>query len=169
MDIQEWLRTQEYIPKFIRDFHDQKSLFKCIHHLYQDNEFAIDAPNWRDGMIYVVDWFLWFMAGRGYTLQKTRKKGVEFYPIPKYREILEQEKEASKGEHTRNKFNSEGFVDENERLKKELESKNKLLREIFSRGFLGSVEEQLDEVEELAGVKYPAFREKLEFIKEKSK
>jgi len=110
MDIQAWLRTQEYLPSFIRDFHDQKNLFKSIHHLYQDNEWAKDAPSWRDGHIYVIDWFLWFMAGRGYTLQKSRKKGIKFYDLPEYREILDKENDIPKESITKDSFIAEEFT-----------------------------------------------------------
>ena len=76
-DLAKWLESGEYLPSVIRDFHDQKDVFKEMHYLYQDNPSAATNPNWRDGQIYTIDWFLWFMASRGYTLQKSRKN-VEF-------------------------------------------------------------------------------------------
>lgn len=85
----------EYLPEPIRDFHDQKDLFKSMHLLYQDSEGEKNMPNWMQGQIYVVDWFLWFMAARGYTLQKTRKKNIEFFDWPNYRELIKKEQEAS--------------------------------------------------------------------------
>lgn len=69
-----WLKSGEYLPEFMRDFHDQKDLFKTIHSLYRDSENVNDMPNWVQGHQYVIDWFLWYMASRGYTLQKSRKK-----------------------------------------------------------------------------------------------
>mgnify|MGYP003650037805 CR=1 FL=1 len=90
-NLKEWLLTLEYLPVQLRDFHDQKDFFKSMHHLYQDGEGSQDKPNWRDGHIYTIDWFLWFMASRGYTLQKSRKKGVTFSDWPDYRAIMDKE------------------------------------------------------------------------------
>ena len=89
-ELNEFLKSGEYLPPILRDFHDQKNIFKSMHHLYQDNPSAETAPNWRDGQIYTVDWFLWFMASRGYTLQKSRKK-MAFREIPEFRELLSLE------------------------------------------------------------------------------
>nr|DAF30632.1 MAG TPA: hypothetical protein [Caudoviricetes sp.] len=73
----EWLKSGEYMPKEFRDFHAQKDLFKAMHHIIRN---ADENGNWRDGHIYVVDTFLWYMARCGYTLQRSRKK-VEFRNI----------------------------------------------------------------------------------------
>jgi hypothetical protein len=89
-ELNEFLKSGEYLPIILQDFHDQKNLFKSMHHLYQDNPSAERAPNWIDGQIYTVDWFLWFMASRGYTLQKSRKK-MEFREIPDFRELVNLE------------------------------------------------------------------------------
>ena len=75
--LSEWMKRGEHLPEFMRAFHDQKDLFKAIHSLYQDNDGAEEKPTWVQGHIYVIDWFLWYMALRGYTLQKSRKK-VDF-------------------------------------------------------------------------------------------
>ena len=89
-ELNKFLKSGEYLPPILRDFHDQKNLFKSMHHLYQDNPSADTAPNWRDGHVYTIDWFLWFMASRGYTLQKSRKK-IEFREIPDFRELVSLE------------------------------------------------------------------------------
>lgn len=73
----DWLDSGEYLPNFMRDFHDQKDLFKKMHSLYGDSAAAKQMPSRVDGHCYVIDWFLWYMAGRGYTLQKSKKK-LEF-------------------------------------------------------------------------------------------
>lgn len=73
-DLTEWLKSGEYLPEFMRDFHDQKDVFKAIHNTITN---ANENGNPRDGHIYVVDTFLWYMARCGYTLQKSRKQ-VEF-------------------------------------------------------------------------------------------
>lgn len=69
-DLSKWLQSGEYLPVFMRDFHDQKDLFKAMHHIITN---ANENGNARDGHIYVVDTFLWYMARCGYTLQKSRK------------------------------------------------------------------------------------------------
>lgn len=75
----DWLESGKYLPEFMRDFHDQKDIFKAMH-------FTIDNAdkngNWRDGHIYVVDTFLWYMARCGYTLQRSRKD-VDFRDMDK--------------------------------------------------------------------------------------
>jgi hypothetical protein len=86
-DLYGWLESGEYLPRPLRDFHDQKDFFKAMHQLYQDNESAIRVPNWVNGQIYTIDWFLWMMASRGYTLQKSRKK-LEFQEWPLYRDMM---------------------------------------------------------------------------------
>lgn len=72
-----WLESGEYLPEFMRDFHDQKDVFKAMHNTITS---ANENGNPRDGHIYVVDTFLWYMARCGYTLQKSRKQ-VEFKDI----------------------------------------------------------------------------------------
>lgn len=88
--LNEFLTSSEYLPPILRDFHDQKNVFKSMHHLYQDNPSAETSPNWRDGHVYTIDWFLFFMASRGYTLQKCRKN-IEFKEIPDFRKLIEME------------------------------------------------------------------------------
>ncbi len=87
----DWLMSGEYLPVCMRDFHEQKNLFKSMHCLQQDNEGAENNPTWVQGHIYIIDFFLWFMASRGYTLQKTRKKGIKFKRWPNHREISTKE------------------------------------------------------------------------------
>lgn len=66
----EWLQSGEYLPGFLRDFHDQKDVFNAMHDTIWN---ANENGNARDGHIYVIDTFLWYMARCGYTLQKSRK------------------------------------------------------------------------------------------------
>lgn len=86
-----FLESGDYLPFFLKDFHDQKVFFKSMHLLYQDNPSADIVPNWRDGQIYTIDWFLWFCASRGYTLQKNRTKGVGFKDLPDFRDLQSRE------------------------------------------------------------------------------
>jgi len=76
-----FVESGKYLPEFMRDFHDQKNLFKLIHNTYsQDNKNANLYPDWIKAHCYTIDWFLWFMGQRGYTLQKNRSN-VEFKPL----------------------------------------------------------------------------------------
>lgn len=68
--LSDWLTSGEYLPHFMRDFHDQKDVFKAMHNTIHN---ANENGDPRDGQIYVVDTFLWYMARCGYTLQKSRK------------------------------------------------------------------------------------------------
>lgn len=73
--LQQWLDSAKYLPEPLRDFHDQKDIFKAMHEIIdvQGHEYA-KSVSWRDGQCYVIDIFLWFMARRGYTLQRSRQK-----------------------------------------------------------------------------------------------
>ena len=69
----------------MRDFHDQKDLFKLIHEkINVEGHDYCKQVNWIAGQCYVIDIFLWFMARRGYTLQRTRKHGIEFNSLIEY-------------------------------------------------------------------------------------
>lgn len=74
-ELQRWLDSGRYLPDPLRDFHDQKDVFKAMHEIIdvQGHDYA-KSVNWRDGQCYVIDIFLWFMARRGYTLQRSRQK-----------------------------------------------------------------------------------------------
>ena len=72
-ELHRWMESLAYLPEFMRDFHDQKDLFKTIDELVNKNE-GTRRVNWVDAQIYTIDVFLWFMARRGYTLQRSRAK-----------------------------------------------------------------------------------------------
>lgn len=92
-----WLQSGEYLPEFLRDFHDQKDVFKAMHNTIHN---ANENGNPRDGHIYVIDTFLWYMARCGYTLQRSRKK-VEFRnmqdDIDRSKEIMRKAFETAAG------------------------------------------------------------------------
>lgn len=71
-----FVQRDKHLPPFMRDFHDQKALFKAIHNEYDLNDNK-KCPNWIQAHIYTIDIFLWYMGQRGYTLQKSRAD-VEF-------------------------------------------------------------------------------------------
>lgn len=60
------------MPKFMRDFHDQKELFKAI------DETTAPPPDgynvsWVQAHVYTTDRFLAFMARHGYRLRRVNK------------------------------------------------------------------------------------------------
>lgn len=75
-NVDEWLKSGEYLPEPLRDFHDQKEVFKAMHEIILERPGdTIKRPTWIEGQCYVIDVFLWFMARRGWTLQRTRRDG----------------------------------------------------------------------------------------------
>lgn len=71
--VQNWRKNGKHLPPFMRDFHDQKDLFKSIRDIYEPLQEPYEI-NWVTAQIYTIDRFLWFMAAHGYTLQKNRSK-----------------------------------------------------------------------------------------------
>ena len=71
-----------YLPDALKDFHDQKDIFKLIHDTVdvEGNE-GTKSVSWVDGHCYVIDVFLWAMARYGYTLKKSRSN-VDFDSLP---------------------------------------------------------------------------------------
>ena len=70
-----WRRAGKHLPRFMRDFHDQKLLFKFIHDqtgAHEPSTNGFTPPSWVDAQIYVIDYFLWCMARHGFTLQRCR-------------------------------------------------------------------------------------------------
>ena len=81
MNLKEFKDSGKYLPPILRDFHNQKDVFKLIHQTInvEKHEYAGDI-SWVKGHCYVIDIFLWAMANYGYTLQKSRAK-VDFKDI----------------------------------------------------------------------------------------
>jgi len=77
----DYVESGENLPDWMQDFHDQKDLFKAIYDLWKgsDNAKVLDNITWVDAHVYTIDVFLWWMGLHGYKLQKSRKKGVDFY------------------------------------------------------------------------------------------
>lgn len=71
--LDKWLHSGKHLPRPLRDFHDAKKVFKAMHVLMPgDPDALIKQPDWITGHCYVIDVFLWFMARRGWTLQRSR-------------------------------------------------------------------------------------------------
>ena len=76
--IKAWIKNGEHLPYPIRDFHDQKDVFKSLHKWIGDRPTSLISDrsiSWMDGQCYVIDYFLRFMAAHGWTMQRTRKTG----------------------------------------------------------------------------------------------
>lgn len=73
MDADTYVKSGAHLPAPLRDFHDAKELFKTMHDRMdvEGNEYA-KGVTWVAGQCYVIDLFLWFMAKRGWTLQRSR-------------------------------------------------------------------------------------------------
>lgn len=76
INVDRWLESGAHLPEPLRDFHDQKEVFKAMHDIVREDPAAlVKRPDWVTGQCYVIDVFLWFMARRGWTLQRTRRVG----------------------------------------------------------------------------------------------
>jgi len=95
-DVKEWLKSGEYLPDELRDFHAQKLFFKWLVWKQMGGEGELKSPylqglNFVMLQVAVIDYFLWFMGAFGYKLQRTRKKGVEFYNLPETMKAYDNE------------------------------------------------------------------------------
>lgn len=98
MDLQNYMNNQENLPDFMKDFHDQKDLFKAIYEQWknEDNQ-TLHKVSWVDAHVFTIDYFLWWMGLHGYKLQKIKKKDVEFYNPE---ETIEQSRLIRRGKET---------------------------------------------------------------------
>jgi hypothetical protein len=83
MTLSKFMANGNYLPPILRDFHDQKDLFKSIWMQFPDrlkDDYLKDL-NWVSAHVFTIDVFLWFMAKHGYTLQKCRHRNIEFHDI----------------------------------------------------------------------------------------
>jgi hypothetical protein len=80
--MRDWLETLGYLPRWFRDHHAQKEVFKWIWQRVLKARERTTAKgeidyladmNWVSAHIFVIDNFLWFMALHGYTLQPARR------------------------------------------------------------------------------------------------
>lgn len=77
ISVREYVKDAQHLPAPLRDFHDQKDVFKTFHGWLgpqpeEDKCHGFTRPSWVDGQIYVIDGFLRFMAACGWTLQRSR-------------------------------------------------------------------------------------------------
>lgn len=105
--LERWLKEGRYLPSFMRDFHDQKELFRAIHQTIgvRKNDMAKDV-SWPVGQVYVIDIFLWWMARRGYTLQRARVD-QEFLDIHETIHIQTERRDAAEMAALKSMFDKE--------------------------------------------------------------
>lgn len=70
--LKRWLKSGAYLPDCLKDFHDQKNVFKRLDEMADRHEWINGKPDWITLQIYTIDVFLYFMAAHGYTLQRSR-------------------------------------------------------------------------------------------------
>lgn len=78
-DLEAWLKAGRHLPAPMRDFHDQKALFAAMHTLQDAGSTGPKSAVEERydvspvvGHVYAIDRFLWFLARRGWTLQRSR-------------------------------------------------------------------------------------------------
>jgi len=74
-ELNKWRDDGGHLPDFMRDFHDQKNLFKAIAAIPPPaSAFPSTEVSWMQAHVYTIDRFLWFMARHGYVLRKADNK-----------------------------------------------------------------------------------------------
>lgn len=78
MTLDDWLKSGAYLPEPLRDFHDQKDVFKSIAPILERRQQRplnyMDGLTWVGAQVFTIDLFLWFMATHGWTLQRSRQR-----------------------------------------------------------------------------------------------
>lgn len=94
--MKDFLESAKHLPPFLRDFHSQKDVFKTLWCNMDLSGFSkeIRALGWIDFHVLIIDIFLWWMAKRGWTLQRSRQK-VEFLDINEDIKLDKQKREES--------------------------------------------------------------------------
>lgn len=80
--VKDFLESGKHLPPFLRDFHNQKDVFKTLWGVMDKSGLPkeIQTLGWVNFHIIIIDIFLWWMAKRGWTLQRSRQK-VEFLDV----------------------------------------------------------------------------------------
>lgn len=80
-NLKRYVESADYLPDVLKDFHDQKLLFKRLGEIVKNRKDGYtDNVSWTAGQVYTIDVFLYYMAVHGYTLQRSRKQ-VDFENI----------------------------------------------------------------------------------------
>lgn len=70
--IEYYKKELKYLPDYLRDFHNQKDLFKMIHGWYNQNykeTELLKKISFREGQIFIIDFVLWCLVRYGYKIQ----------------------------------------------------------------------------------------------------
>lgn len=93
-----WIVEKKHLPPLLRDFSFQGWLFRWIDHTVQANKRAHPTdlmlqqlPDSIAAHVYVIDYFLQFMAIFGYTLQRTNRRGIEVIDLKTTIDSFEKE------------------------------------------------------------------------------
>jgi len=81
MEAIEYVNNGNHLPDFLKDFHDQKEVFKAVCQQTTPDGGAPPPVNWIDAHVFTIDFFLHWIALHGYKLQKIRASNVDFYEI----------------------------------------------------------------------------------------
>ncbi len=80
-NIEYYRKELKYLPDFIKDFHNQKDLFKIIHGWYNphsiENE-LLKKITFRDGQIFIIDYVLWCLSKYGFKIQRNNIEKSKF-------------------------------------------------------------------------------------------
>lgn len=69
------IKSGKHLPPCLRDFHDQKDVFKSVHYIMsKKNPKTAEETDWIKGHCYTIDMFLKFMALHGYELRKSKSR-----------------------------------------------------------------------------------------------
>lgn len=76
LKIENYRKEYCFLPEFMKDFHDQKILFRYIRSVidHSEKDHILNVVDDYSAHIYIIDYFLYIMAKYGYTLQKSRMK-----------------------------------------------------------------------------------------------
>lgn len=79
-DVKTWIEKGRHLPRFLRDFHDQKDVFKTLSKFTRTNQNDPYHVSMTNAQVYVIDTFLRVMAACGWTLQRA-PKGREYVSL----------------------------------------------------------------------------------------
>lgn len=90
MTPEQYVESGKHLPPFLQDFHDQKDFFKTMYRLQKPFEYYDEKLSWVGAQVFVIDFLLWFLAKRGWTLQRSRAN-VEFRDIQEEIKAVKEE------------------------------------------------------------------------------
>lgn len=108
LDVLKWIEKGRHLPRFLRDFHDQKDVFKLLAQHQQNKSGDPYHVPWTNAQVYTIDVFLRVMAACGWTLQRA-PKGREYMSLAdEIRKMKDQEADVLLSFLAQNKAGKEG-------------------------------------------------------------